>query len=59
MATAVEADRTGKVYLSGIAPDVELREENQRPRSIDSDPMVRAAARWIKLNPNPNADEKE
>jgi hypothetical protein len=59
LATAVEADRTGKVYLSGITPDVELREENQRPKSIDSDPMVRAAARWIKLNPNPNADEKE
>jgi hypothetical protein len=47
MATAIEADRTGKLYPSGITPDVELPEENERPKSSESDPMVRAAAQWI------------
>jgi C-terminal processing protease CtpA/Prc len=58
LATAVEADRTGKVYLSGITPDVQLPEEDERPKSTESDPMVRAAAQWIKLSATPNADEK-
>lgn len=49
-ATAVEADRTGKVYPSGINPDVELPEETERAKSFDSAPMIKAAAEWMKVS---------
>jgi carboxyl-terminal processing protease len=50
LATGVEADRTGNPYPSGVAPDVELPEEVEKPKSSDSDPMLRAVAEWIKMN---------
>jgi carboxyl-terminal processing protease len=54
LTTGVEADRTGRVYLDGIAPDVELPEERNIPAAGTIDPMTRAAVAWIKsLSANP------
>jgi hypothetical protein len=49
LATGIEADRTGRLYLSGLTPDVELPQEEEPAKSADSDPMIRAAAQWINL----------
>lgn len=46
--TGIEFDRTGKEYLSGITPDVVLAEQAELPKTPDSDPMIQAAADWIK-----------
>lgn len=48
LTTSVEADRTGKIYLDGITPDVELPEETQMPAPGNVDPMSQVAAAWIK-----------
>lgn len=47
LTTAVDADRTGKVYLDGIQPDVELPEQKKLPESDESDGWVQAASDWI------------
>jgi hypothetical protein len=47
LATGLEADRTGKVYPSGITPDVVLPEQTELPSSAETDQMLRAAAQWI------------
>lgn len=47
LTTGVEADRTGKIYLDGINPDVELPEESHLPNAGTVDPMTAAAAAWI------------
>ncbi len=48
LTTSVEADRTGKVYLDGIIPEVVLPEETQMPAPGSIDPMSQVAAAWIK-----------
>ncbi len=48
LTTSVEADRTGKIYLDGINPDVELPEESRLPAAGTIDPMTEAATAWIK-----------
>lgn len=48
LATGIEADRTGKEYFSGITPDVVLAKQAELPKTPDSDPMIQAAADWIK-----------
>lgn len=50
LTTSVEADRTGKFYLDGIEPDVELPEEKHITASGTVDPMTKAAAGWIKTS---------
>lgn len=48
LTTGLEADRTGKIYSDGISPDVELPEETQVAATAATDPMIQAAAAWIK-----------
>ncbi len=47
LTTSVEADRTGRVYVDGVEPDVELPEEKHIAAAGTVDPMTKAAASWI------------
>jgi hypothetical protein len=48
LATAMEEDRTGRVYPAGLTPDVELPEESNLSAAGTVDPMTRAATAWIR-----------
>jgi carboxyl-terminal processing protease len=48
LTTGVEADRTGRIYLDGVRPDVELPEETGPPAPGTIDPITKAAAAWMK-----------